>query len=230
MVLLACAASGLAWGCGNPVGDSSAERSGSAEAPQPAASGETPTAVKPPFQVKGDASGLLLSWFDGQGMHAAGKLADIPEASRAQVRVESLSAPPDLQLDADHVYVADLRKPGSDGNYPVRLATRTWFDAQVDHIKPPAKLDNAQASVVIYKASWCGVCKSAAAFLRERHIAFVEKDVEKDPHAQAEMLRKTQEKGLSPHGVPVIDFRGEIMLGFDQGRLESLIDRYAKAI
>jgi hypothetical protein len=44
------------------------------------------------------------------------------------------------------------------------------------------------------------------------------------------MMRKAQAKGLSPRGVPVIDFRGEIMLGFDQARLEGLIDRYAKAI
>ena len=61
-------------------------------------------------------------------------------------------------------------------------------------------------------------------------MPFVEKDVEKDPGAQAEMLDKTRKKGLTPTGVPVIDFRGEIMLGFDQARLGQLIERYAKAI
>jgi hypothetical protein len=66
--------------------------------------------------------------------------------------------------------------------------------------------------------------------MRSRHVDFVEKDVEKDPGASDEMLRKAHEKGLSPRGVPVIDFRGEIMLGFDQGRVQALIDRYAKAI
>jgi hypothetical protein len=44
------------------------------------------------------------------------------------------------------------------------------------------------------------------------------------------MLRKAHDKGLSPHGVPVIDFRGEIMLGFDQARVAALIDHYAKTI
>jgi glutaredoxin len=84
--------------------------------------------------------------------------------------------------------------------------------------------------VVVYKASWCGVCKSAAKYLQSRHVEFVEKDVEKDPAANAEMLRKAHDKGLSPHGVPVIDFRGEIMLGFDQARVAALIDHYAKTI
>ncbi|HEX7478107.1 MAG TPA: glutaredoxin domain-containing protein [Polyangiales bacterium] len=213
----------LACGCGNPVGEPAAGAGAAPAVEPPSAAGAPKELVKPPFEVKGELAGLMLSWIDAQGVHLAQALAEIPEASRQHVRVESLATPPDLQLDADHVYVADLRHAGADGSYPVRVATRGWFDGRVDQAKPVPKLDPAQASVVIYKASWCGACKAAAAFLRERHVAFVEKDVEQDQSAQAEMLRKTQAKGLTPRGVPVIDFRGEIMLGFDQPRLESLI-------
>jgi glutaredoxin len=231
-LLIACSLLWLAvptWlACGNPVDDATAQLG--AETDTKAQGGSLGERITPPFAVKGELEGLLLVWFDAQGVHTAQKRSEIPAASRALVRVGSLRAAPDPRLDADDIYVADLRAPQADGAYPVHRAGRTFFDAQVDHAKPPPKVEPASASVVVYKASWCGACKAAEAFLREKHVTFVEKDVEKDPGAQAEMLQKAQAKGLSPRGVPVIDFRGEIMLGFDQARLEQLIDRYAKAI
>jgi len=197
-------------------------------APHPEAAAK-PAPIKPPFDVTGELEGLLLVWFDADGLHTAQKRSEIPEAQRGAVRIDSLNVEPDARLDPDHVYVADLRNAGKDGSYPVQKASREWFDAQVDRAKPQAPAIE-EASVIVYKASWCGACKSAAAYLRSRKVAFVEKDVEKEPGASEEMQRKAQAKGLRPRGVPVIDFRGEIMLGFDQARLSQLIDRYSKAI
>jgi glutaredoxin len=212
--------------CGNPAGSAGKPSSTQASGER---SGAQLEPVRPPFPVQGELEGLLLVWFDAQGVHTAQKRSEIPEAQRAHVRIDSLNVAPDARLDADHVYVADLRAPDRGDNYPVSKASRSWFDAQVDRAKPqPAA--NSDAAVVVYKAAWCGACRSAAAYLRSRHVTFVEKDVEKDPGASEEMLQKAQSKGLSPRGVPVIDFRGEIMLGFDQARLETLIDRYSKAI
>jgi len=181
-----------------------------------------PVPAKPPFDVSGEADGLLLVWYDASGIHTATKRSEIPEANRAQVRVDSLSVAPDARLDPDQLYVADLRNAGSDGRYPVRKATRTWFDSQVDREKPAPPEAKAE-DVVIYKAAWCGVCKSAAGFLKRKHVAFIEKDIEKDPAAAAEMQRKASAKGLHPTGVPVIDYHGELLLGFDQQRLTQLI-------
>lgn len=211
-------------GSGADQAESSSE--GSQQAPAQEAA---PTPVQPPFAVQGELEGLLMVWFDGTGVHTAQKRSEIPEASRAHVRIDSLTAAPDARLDADHVYVADVRTPGKDGTYPVQKATRGWFDAQVDRAKPKAAPSDS-ASVVVYKAAWCGACRAAASYLRSRKVEFVEKDVEKDPGASDEMVRKAREKGLTPRGVPVIDFRGEIMLGFDQARVQALIERYAKAI
>jgi glutaredoxin len=188
-----------------------------------------PTTIKPPFDVSGELDGLLMVWFDAEGLHTAQKRSEIPEAQRASVRIDSLNVAPDARLDPEHLYIADLRSPGSDGSYPVQKATRAWFDAQVDRSKPQAAAVE-DGSVIVYKASWCGACRSAAAYLRSRKVNFVEKDVEKEPGASDEMLRKAQAKGLRPRGVPVIDFRGEIMLGFDQARLSALIDRQPKSI
>lgn len=211
-----------AIGCGNPVDpeQQAARQAGKAQREEP----QQPEAVKPPFDVSGDADGLLLVWFDAEGLHTASKRSEIPEARRDQVRVDSLKVAPDERLDSDLVYVADLRAPGKDGQYAVRKAQRTWFDSQVDRLKPvppPA----AESDVTIYMASWCGACRGAAAFLRSRKVPFVEKDIEKDPAAAAEMKRKASAKGLTPRGVPVIDFHGELMLGFDQQRLSTLIDQ-----
>lgn len=215
----------MAWAaCTKP-----AESAGEVAAEGSPASEAEPEPIKPPFEVRDEAEGLLLAWFDAAGLHTAVKRSEIPEARRGQVRVDSLRVAPDARLDPDHVYVADLRAPGDDGQYPVRKATRAWFDAQVDRERP-APPESKPEEVVIYKAAWCGACKAAAGFLRQREVSFVEKDVEKDPSAAAEMQRKASAKGVRPTGVPVIDFHGELLLGFDQQRLSQLIDRIGKKI
>lgn len=179
--------------------------------------------VTPPFAVRGDLTGLLLVWFDEEGAHRADGLDGIPEAHRRRVRVDSLAVAPDKRLPPDQIYVADLRTPGPEGNYPVRQLPRAALDAQV--AEAIAAAAPKPEEVVVYKASWCGACKQAIAYLRAKNVPFVERDVEKDPGADAEMRKKAAAAGKSPRGVPVIDFRGHILLGFDRQALEALISQ-----
>jgi glutaredoxin len=185
--------------------------------------------VSPPFTVQGELEGLLLIWIDEHGAHTASRRSDIPEAHRARVRIDALNVAPDKRLDPDHVYVADLTAPGKDGRYPVRETTRAWFDAQVVASRPPspsaAEADPNGSGVTIYMASWCGACRAAASYLRSRNVPFEERDIEKDADANSEMLRKARAAGKSPSGVPVIDFQGQLILGFDRDALARLIDR-----
>jgi glutaredoxin 3 len=225
--VLALVVLSVGGGCGKPI-ESSAAASGEPQS-DPSSIHSAPQPAKPPFSVAGECADLLLVWYDAQGLHTATKRSEIPDARRAQVRVDSLRVAPDARLDPDHVYVADLRAAGGDGQYAVKTVTRDWFDGQVDREKPAPPAVSAN-DVVIYKAAWCGACKAAASFMRQRHVAFTEKDVEKDPAAAAEMQRKASAKGLTPRGVPVIDFQGELMMGFDQQRLSQLIDRMGKTI
>lgn len=74
--------------------------------------------------------------------------------------------------------------------------------------------------VVVYTTAWCGYCKRAKAWLAERKIPFVEKDIEKEPDAQKELDASKRAAGISQGGVPVIDVGGQLILGFDVPALE----------
>lgn len=78
--------------------------------------------------------------------------------------------------------------------------------------------------VVLYVTPWCGYCKKAAAHLRRRGVAFVERDIDSDPAAAAELARKLAAAGLSGGGVPVLDVDGTVVIGFDRARIDKLLD------
>jgi glutaredoxin len=225
-----------AWGLcacgGNPLPKDLGELAdNSAPAAEGAAAGnkqEAGEAVVPPFALQGELDGLMLTWFDDKGLHSADKRSDIPEEHRKQVRVDSLTVAPDKRLDSDHVYVADLSAPAGNGSYAVRKHTRVWFEAQADALGAPVAMPAAAGAggdVTMYMASWCGACKAAARYMTSRGVPFVEKDIEKDAAANDEMQKKAHAAGKSPRGVPVIDFRGNIILGFDQSEIDRLIQQ-----
>jgi glutaredoxin len=204
--------------------DARAPSNGETEVPE----GAEP--VEPPFAVRGDLSGLLLTWFDAEGPHRAGSLAEVPDARRQYVVVDSLELPPE-QRDPEHVYVADLRAM-TEGRYAVHRYPRAAFDLLVDRLTgvvateptgagEPTAL--AAAPVVVYGASWCGACRSAKQWLTQRGIAVVDRDIERDPGARAEMQAKARAQGVPTSGIPVIDVRGRMTTGFDPGTLERLL-------
>jgi len=71
--------------------------------------------------------------------------------------------------------------------------------------------------VIVYSTPSCPYCNMAKQFLRSKNISFEDVDVSKDYAKAMEMVRKSGQTG-----VPVIDFNGEIIIGFDRGRLEKL--------
>ena len=71
--------------------------------------------------------------------------------------------------------------------------------------------------VLVYSTPSCPYCSMAKDFLRSKNVPFQDIDVSRDQNAAMEMIRKSGQ-----NGVPVIDFNGEIIVGFDRGRLERL--------
>ena len=178
------------------------------------------------FPVVTDASmDLLLTWIDEKGeFHVEQKPADVPLTARDLVRVaDPVKDPPKL----DDVFVADLRTVGADGTYPVRTMPRPAFEkVAVERRQKNGKILTAQGAasvapvdarptVVIYGASWCGPCHQAAAHLKKRGVAFVERNIEQDSSAAREMQSKLAKANMRGGSIPVIDVRGRILLGFD---------------
>jgi glutaredoxin len=86
----------------------------------------------------------------------------------------------------------------------------------------PSAKGGGSGQVIVYGTSWCGYCKKARAWLTKKGIPFEDKDVEKDQGAAQELVVKAQAQGVRPTGVPVIDMRGKLVLGFDEAKLESM--------
>ena len=75
-------------------------------------------------------------------------------------------------------------------------------------------------SVNLYSTPSCGYCKVAKNYLRERGVKFREYNVASDSRKAEEMVYKSKQQG-----VPVIDFNGKIIVGFDQKKLDRLIEK-----
>ncbi len=185
--------------------------------------GASEVAEPPTLTLTPDRTDLLFTWIDLEGkLHDVDSAQKVPEDRRKQVLVRDLSKRPE-ELRADQfVYVADLTKE-EDGGWRYAVVSRYASERSLKGGDFGAELaagDGGEARVTLYGTSWCGACAQARKFLRSRQIAFADRDVEKDPAAQAEMVRKAKAAGLQIGGVPVIDVGGQLMLGFDPKELE----------
>lgn len=205
------------FACGNPRVDSS-ERSSPTAANARRESAKHGSVAKVPFEVRGNCDGFLLTWFDEEGPHSAMGRDEIPVEHRRLVRVSSPKVGP---VAGTGVFVADLRNADASGRYPVRSMSRDALDRAVDQVMGVGDVADA-APVVVYGATWCGACNATRAHLKKRGVPFVDKDIEKDPLAREEMQAKARAAGVPAAGIPVIDFRGTVLTGFDANRLDQL--------
>ena len=203
----------------------------------------------PPFVVKDESQGLLLTWIDEKGdFHVEQKVGDVPIVGRDAVRVVDPTREEGAAGGhADTVYVADLRVASLDGVYPVHTMTRDDFDAlalarrqkgdkltlatvmarDAGSAAPAAGAGESVAAgrpaVIVYGASWCSACHQAMAYFKKRGITFIEKDIEKDPQAAEEMNGKLRRAGQRAGSIPVLDVRGRIMVGFEPHAVEEAL-------
>jgi glutaredoxin len=197
--------------------------------------------------VRPDSDGLLLTWIDDKGdFHVETRASDVPIMGRDTVRVVDPAREASAGSD---VVVADFRQTGANGAYPVRTMLRTDFeDIAVARRKqagptlagaaPSAVAADTTSQtaaqgaeptksprpvVIIYGAEWCGACHDAARYLRRKGVAYIEKDIEKEPDAAREMQQKLASRGLRGGSIPVIDIRGKVMVGFDPGQIDAAL-------
>jgi glutaredoxin len=210
--------------------------------------GTTPVAGRtlPPLTLKDDTPDLMLTWLDDKGdTHVELRIPDVPAAGRSMVRVVVSDREDGTR---DLFYVADLTKKRDDGAYETRTVPRREWEGEIEKRRdaylartapprpPPAgsaagrdrpapAQQAGPAAVIIYGASWCGPCHQAADYLRSKGVPYVLKDVEETPGAAAEMREKLARAGRHGGSIPVIDVRGNILVGFSAAAIDQALAR-----
>jgi glutaredoxin-like YruB-family protein len=75
-----------------------------------------------------------------------------------------------------------------------------------------------EKQIIIYSTPTCPYCFQAKQYLSDKGVDFVEKDVAVDLQAREEMVKKSGQLG-----VPVIDVKGSIIIGFNRPKLDELL-------
>jgi glutaredoxin 3 len=76
----------------------------------------------------------------------------------------------------------------------------------------------AEKKVLIYSTPTCPYCKRAKDYLTQKGISYTDYDVAKDRDKAKEMIDKSKQMG-----VPVIIVDGEVVVGFNQAKLDGLL-------
>jgi glutaredoxin len=125
--------------------------------------------------------------------------APAPTATRRQARLVITDA------DVGHVDLGAVVK----GATPRRTVTA------------PTPTPARSQRVILYSANWCPWCTKARELLSRLGVAFVERDIDRDPGARAELAAKAGPGA----GVPVVDIGGTLVRGYDPDRIEALLRR-----
>ena len=76
----------------------------------------------------------------------------------------------------------------------------------------------AAKKVTIYSTPTCPYCKRAKDYLTQKGIAFTDYNVAEDREKAKEMIEKSKQMG-----VPVIVVDDDIIIGFNQAKLDNLL-------
>jgi len=90
--------------------------------------------------------------------------------------------------------------------------------ARAETAKPRAPTRSAAPQVVVYTTSWCGWCRKTLAWLEDRGVDYVNKDIEANPHHRDELVEKTGRTSI-----PVVEIDGSLVRGYDPERMASLL-------
>lgn len=73
-------------------------------------------------------------------------------------------------------------------------------------------------NVIVYSTPTCPYCHKVKDYLKQKNVTFTDFDVASDKEARDAMVKKSGQMG-----VPVIDVDGEIVVGFNPGKLDALL-------
>lgn len=77
---------------------------------------------------------------------------------------------------------------------------------------------SSQKNVTVYSTPTCSWCNTLKTHLRKHGIYYTDIDISSDPSLAEELVRKSGQQG-----VPQTEIDGEIIVGFDKGRINRLL-------
>ncbi len=102
---------------------------------------------------------------------------------------------------------------------PLKGSQAKTLKLKINTVKVPKISNNSLASknkIIMYSATWCGVCKTAKNYFNNQSIPYQEYDVEKTVEGRKGFKR------LGGRGVPIILDGKKRMDGFDRSYFEKL--------
>jgi glutaredoxin len=194
--------------------------------------GGSSSAASADLHFSPDSDQFVITYAGDKGEFAdCTTLAEVPEQARARVGVNVFGKP----APAGRVWVTDLTAPEPDGRFALESIPREEFEIEVLGVGRASAFDlpaglqapdlaaNREGPVIVYKTSWCGVCKQVESYLQKKGVEYIAKDIETDRAAAAELQAKAKQAGVPTGSVPMIDVGGELLRGFDRKRLDALL-------
>ncbi len=72
-------------------------------------------------------------------------------------------------------------------------------------------------NVTVYTSETCGYCHMLKEYLKDKEIAYTEKNISTDSQARNELISRGY------RGVPIVLVGDETIVGFDQAKLDQLL-------
>lgn len=100
-----------------------------------------------------------------------------------------------------------------DADYIINLFEHAIYTSKIK------KGDKSVKRVVVYTSPTCHWCNTLKNYLRKNNIRFREIDISKNQQKAKELVRKSGQQG-----VPQTEINGQIVVGFDQAKLNRLLE------
>lgn len=122
-----------------------------------------------------------------------------------------ISSAPSL-LEFEGKQFVKTTKGCNDASYYVSLFEDAIFVAKANESEKPQK------RVTVYSTPTCSWCTTLKTHLKKNGVKFTDIDVSKDQKAAENMVRRSGQQG-----VPQTDINGEMIIGFDKTRINTLL-------